>query len=133
MFLYDELNDDDVNSSIPSDLDKSKKSEENLEKSEQKNDKLNDDNVNSSILFEFDESKKSEENLEEDKQKADEHDGFSKIFSDYRRQSAGIVSEIKKKEVYLKPSVRRKLKSELARKKRNRRRKNYRFGKRRGS
>lgn len=100
MFLEDKLNNDDVNSSIPSDLDELKTSEENLE-----------------------------ESLEENAQEANEHDGFSKVFSDYRRQSAGIISEAKKKEVYLKPSVRRKLKSELARKKRNRRRKNYRFGK----
>lgn len=63
-------------------------------------------------------------------EKTDERDGFSKVFSDYKRQSAGVISEAKKKEVYLKPSVRRKLKSELARKKRNKRNKNnnYRFG-----
>lgn len=91
MFTDNKLNDDDASSSIPSDLDELKTSEEN------------------------------EENFEENIKKTDECDSFSKIFSDYRRQSAGIVSEAKKKEVYLKPSVRRKLKSELARKKRNRR------------
>lgn len=91
MFTDNKLNDDDASSSIPSNLDELKTSEEN------------------------------EENFEENTKKTDECDGFSKIFSDYRRQSAGIVSEAKKKEVYLKPSVRRKLKSELARKKRNRR------------
>ncbi|MBO6126950.1 MAG: 30S ribosomal protein S21 [Clostridia bacterium] len=78
------------------------------------------------VSSDLDESKTSEENKEKDS----EHDNFIKVFSDYKRQSAGIISEAKKKEVYLKPSVRRKLKSELARKKRNKRNKNnYRFGK----
>ena len=101
-------------------------------------DQPSDDNIGSSVPSDLDESKVSEENsenletTEENEKKTDERDGFSKIFSDYRRQSAGVISEAKKKEVYLKPSVKRKLKSELARKKRNKKNKNYRFGKSRG-
>ncbi len=97
-------------------------------------DQPNDGNIGSSVPSDLDEPTGSGEKLdnlkiiEKNGEKADERDGFSKIFSDYRRQSAGIISEAKKKEVYLKPSVRRKLKSELARKKRNKKNKNYRFG-----
>jgi ribosomal protein S21 len=105
MYFGDQPSDDNIGSSVPSGLDESKISEENSENSE------------------------NPEAVEENEKKSDERDGFSKIFSDYRRQSAGVISEAKKKEVYLKPSVRRKLKSELARKKRNRKNKNYRFGK----
>lgn len=56
--------------------------------------------------------------------KSDNYDGFNKVFNDYRRRSAGVISEAKRKEVYLKPSVRRKVKSELARRKRNKRNRN---------
>ena len=105
MYFGGQPSDDNIGSSVPSDLDESKILEENSENSE---------------------------NMEENEKKADERDGFSKIFSDYRRQSAGVIREAKNKEVYLKPSVKRKLKSELARKKRNRKNKNYRFGKSRG-
>lgn len=56
--------------------------------------------------------------------KSDNYDGFNKVFNDYRRRSAGVISEAKRKEAYLKPSVRRKVKSELARRKRNKRNRN---------
>lgn len=75
----------------------------------------------------------SSKTLEGSKEKDDGSDNFTRVFSQYKRQSAGIISEAKQKEVYLKPSVKRKLKSELARKKRNKKNKNnYRFGKQRG-
>ena len=62
--------------------------------------------------------------------KSDNYDGFNKVFNDYRRRSAGVISEAKRKEAYLKPSVRRKVKSELARRKRNKRNRNSgKFGK----
>ena len=126
MFLSNSSSGDNGNvGSIPSDLDESKTSEEDKEK-----DSGHDNFIK--VLSDYkrqnaglDESKTSEENKEKDS----ERDNFVKAFSDYKRQSAGIISEAKKKEVYLKPSVRRKLKTELARKKRNKRNKNnYRFG-----
>jgi len=35
---------------------------------------------------------------------------FNRVFRDYKRQSAGVISEFRKKEMYIKPSDRRKLK-----------------------
>ena len=61
---------------------------------------------------------------DEKSSKSDNYDGFNKVFNDYRRKSAGVISEAKRKEAYLKPSVRRKVKSELARRKRNKRNRN---------
>lgn len=67
---------------------------------------------------------------DEKSSKSDNYDGFNKVFNDYRRKSAGVISEAKRKEAYLKPSVRRKVKSELARRKRNKRNRNSgKFGK----
>lgn len=54
-----------------------------------------------------------------------EQDPFSLVWGAYKRQSAGVISDAKRKEMYLKPSVRKKLKSELARKKRNKRNRNF--------
>lgn len=54
-----------------------------------------------------------------------EPDAFSIVWGSYKRQSAGVISDFKRKEMYLKPSVRKKLKSELARKKRNKRNRNF--------
>ncbi len=54
-----------------------------------------------------------------------EPDPFSLVWGAYKRQSAGVISDAKRKEMYLKPSVRKKLKSELARKKRNKRTNNF--------
>ena len=67
---------------------------------------------------------------DEKSSKSDNYDRFNKVFNDYRRKSAGVISEAKRKEAYLKPSVRRKVKSELARRKRNKRNRNSgKFGK----
>ena len=64
------------------------------------------------------------------KEEKGESDPFSLVWGAYKRQSAGVISDAKRKEMYLKPSVRKKLKSELARKKRNKRNRNFeKFGK----
>ena len=48
------------------------------------------------------------------------------VWSAFKRQSAGVISEYKRKTTYLSPSRRRKLKAEIARKKRHKR--NHNFG-----
>lgn len=56
---------------------------------------------------------------------SEEKDNFSMVWGAYKRQSAGVISDVKRKEQYLKPSVRKKMKSEAARRKRNKRNRNY--------
>jgi len=56
---------------------------------------------------------------------SEEKDNFSMVWGAYKRQSAGVISDVKRKEQYLKPSVRKKMKSEAARRKRNKRNHNY--------
>ena len=43
-------------------------------------------------------------------------DNFSRVFSAYKRQSAGVIKEYKNKQEYRSRSERRKLKAETARK-----------------
>lgn len=53
----------------------------------------------------------------EDKSKSST-ENFSRAYNDFKRRSAGVISEFKSKNVYLKPSEKRKDKAEKARRKR---------------
>lgn len=58
--------------------------------------------------------KSNEENIVKPEKKSE---SLESILRRFKRQSSGIVAEIKKREAYEKPSVKRKKKSELARRK----------------
>ena len=55
---------------------------------------------------------------------AEDKDNFSMVWGAYKKQSAGVISDVRRKEHYEKPSVRKKMKSEAARRKRNKRNRN---------
>ena len=54
--------------------------------------------------------------VESDSESSVAKDNFSRVFSAYKRQSAGVIKEFKNKQEYRSRSERKKLKAETARK-----------------
>ena len=83
------------------------------EKSNLNEDSISENSVSQDTVFE-ENSKSNEENIAKPEKKGE---SLESILRRFKRQSSGIVAEIKKREAYEKPSVKRKKKSELARRK----------------
>lgn len=120
--MAEEFKSEEILNDTPAKQEIDAENEKQIESQEDSNDVVNGQETTSEAVL-GNASNEQEINQEDNKPKKIEN--LEKALKIFKRKSAGIISEVRKREAYDSPSVKRKKKSKEARRKNK---KNYRFG-----